>query len=638
MTERDRPPFEQSRRLNRPPWLSLAFALGATIALILTTTLSVRSAQERLNVVDRQIAFADSVARVTHLDEVLTTSSMLYSSTGDPFWRDRYAAHLDPLSDAIDSIRSHSPGLFDVALGGATDDANQRLVALEERAMSLAAEGDTPSAIAVLRSDEYAHQKALYAEGNTRAKEAVQAAIQSEALAAERRFAVLLVAAYAIGVASSLAWLSLTRSIARYIRVERHAMRASAEAEAARQASDAKSAFLANMSHEIRTPMTAILGYADLLVSDDAVRSNPEQAMQLATSINANGKHLLSVINDILDVSKIEAGQMTVESLATDPVQIAEEVASLMRPKAMSKGIDFCIRYRSDMPASIESDPTRLRQILLNLTSNAIKFTSSGSVAIEVELDREALQLIYRVVDTGEGMTSTQRDNVARFEAFRQADASMTRRFGGTGLGLRISNALATMLGGGIEVDSTRGQGSTFTVRIATGALDRVAMRRPDQIMPSSDPSPRSPQDGAVPSQTAPPLAGLRILLAEDGPDNQRLISFHLKKAGAEVVVCENGRIACETILVPPDGRRPDVVLMDMQMPEMDGYEATRTLRAKSIDLPIVALTAHAMSGDRERCISAGCTEYLTKPIDKAKLIESCSQLSARRHRLRNAA
>ena len=404
-------------------------------------------------------------------------------------------------------------------------------------------------------------------------------------------------------------------------RIRQYTHRLEESTKAAEAANQTKSEFLANMSHEIRTPMAAILGYTDLLKHED---QDAEQALECIETIERNSTHLLSIINDLLDMSKIEAGQMVVERIAMSPAHVAEEAVSLVRPQAVKKGLVVRLNYATPVPAEIRSDPTRLRQVLINLIGNAVKFTERGGVTLEVACDPEREVMRYTVIDTGIGMTPEQLGRVSAFKPFTQADTSTTRRFGGTGLGLRISNTLATMLGGAIRVESEQGKGSRFTVTVATGGLQDAEMIEPEQIQEDLKQQPRRQEDH---QDHGPALVGLRILVAEDGVDNQRLIRFHLEKAGAQVAVVDNGRLAMEYLEQAGTANAPDLVLMDMQMPEMDGYTATRLLRKRGCVLPIVALTAHAMRGDREQCIRAGCTDYLTKPIDKTRLRRTCARL-----------
>jgi len=387
-------------------------------------------------------------------------------------------------------------------------------------------------------------------------------------------------------------------------------------------ATRAKSEFLANMSHEIRTPMTAILGFAENML--DTHQSESEK-LSCVHTIRRNGEFLLGLINDILDLSKIEAGKMTVECRECQPCRIVAEVASLMRVRADGKGLPFEIEYTGSIPETIRTDPTRLRQILINLLGNAIKFTETGAVRLFTRLvdDGNAPFLQFDVTDTGRGMSDEQ---VAKlFQPFMQADTSTTRKFGGTGLGLTISKRFAELLGGEITVvDSELGVGTTVRATVSTGPLDSVAILE--------DPMSATVVDDVANTvvKIAPSdLHGLRILLAEDGPDNQRLIAFVLKKAGANVTVKENGKLAVDAALDAMNGRREadpqhpfDLILMDMQMPVMDGYEATGQLRQKGYTGPIIALTAHAMDGDRDKCIKAGCDDYATKPIDRNTLID----------------
>lgn len=393
---------------------------------------------------------------------------------------------------------------------------------------------------------------------------------------------------------------------------------ASQESQAANRA---KSDFLANMSHEIRTPMTAILGFTDSLLDPELPDSKRIDAIQ---TIRRNGTHLLQIINDILDMSKIEAGKMEVERIDTSPAQIVEEVASLMQPRAHDKGLDVVVRYDTPVPERISSDPTRLRQVLLNLVGNSIKFTETGAVSVHAAYRPNAGCMEFRVVDTGLGMSPEQVEAIRRFDAFQQADSSTTRKFGGTGLGLRISNSLCQLLGGGIDIASRRGSGSTFTVTVATGDIVGVKLIQPECVADFAEKVLRREFETSGVSEAKRPLAGLRILVAEDGPDNQRLISHHLEKAGADVTLAANGQIAIELIDNRTDATRFHVVLMDMQMPELDGYSATRRLRRAGCEIPIIALTAHAMSGDRDKCLQAGCNDYLTKPLDKHNLLQKC--------------
>ena len=381
--------------------------------------------------------------------------------------------------------------------------------------------------------------------------------------------------------------------------------------EAAEAANNAKSEFLANMSHEIRTPMTAIIGYTDKMLEENQSLSERQDSLQV---IRRNGRHLLSLISDVLDISKIEAGQMTVERVWLELPQLVAEVISMMRPRVVEKGLEFAVTFDGPIPRRIQGDPTRMKQVLVNLNSNAVKFTPGGQVSLRAACDADGPSMIVRfeIKDTGIGMTPEQ---VARlFKPFTQADASTTRLFGGTGLGLTISRRLANLLGGDVAVESWDGIGSVFTATFDGGPAAGIEMV--ENLTEATLPAPAL-QEGSRQCR----IYG-KILLAEDGRDNQRLISAHLRDAGAEVVIAENGRVALELA----SSQAFDLILMDMQMPELDGYSAATELRRTGSTVPIIALTAHAMAEDRARAIASGCTDYLTKPIDKGHLLQTIYQ------------
>ena len=388
--------------------------------------------------------------------------------------------------------------------------------------------------------------------------------------------------------------------------------------EKAEQANRTKSEFLANMSHEIRTPMSAILGYSDVLLEEEGIEKAPPARRHALETIKRNGEHLIGIINDILDISKIEAGRVELETLTCEFPQLLHDVQSMMAQRAAEKQLRIDVQFDGPIPETIQTDPTRLRQILLNLTSNAIKFTETGSVTLRAKLlDRaaESARIQVEVVDTGIGMNSAQLKKV--FEPFVQADTSTTRKFGGTGLGLAISRRLARILGGDIAATSQVGKGTTFGLVIQVGPLDGV--RLVNQPLAENSTERRRAATSNLPNLP------YRILLAEDGPDNQRLISLILKKAGADVRIASNGKVAIEMIEAAEASGDPpfDVVLMDMQMPELDGYSAARRLRENGFSQPIIALTAHAMTKDREKCLAAGCSDFATKPINRPVLFET---------------
>lgn len=380
--------------------------------------------------------------------------------------------------------------------------------------------------------------------------------------------------------------------------------KAKAEAEAA---SAMKSTFLSNMSHEIRTPMTAILGFSDVLREEKLSEAERDDFLG---RIQKSGRSLLKLIDDILDISKIEASRLMIEKVAFSPEAVLEEVVAMLQMQAESKGLRLSVEKGDSVPQQILSDPNRLRQILVNLIGNAVKFTESGSVVVRLrgEIAGSESKVIFEVNDTGIGIP--EKDQSQIFQPFMQADSSITRRFGGTGLGLVLSQRLAERMGGKLElVRSAPGEGSNFTVTIMATAVSSNQSQQGKEIGPAAAPEIDSKKT----------LSSIRVLLAEDTPDNQFLIRHYLEGAGALVDLAEDGGQAVQKALAT----KHDLILMDIQMPVMDGLEATRLLRKSGLTIPILALTAHAMKEQREMSLVAGCNDHLTKPIGREQLIKS---------------
>ncbi len=411
---------------------------------------------------------------------------------------------------------------------------------------------------------------------------------------------------------SILTWLLTCTDIQKLKDIEQELIGAKREAEAANKA---KSFFLANMSHEIRTPLGAIMGFSDLLVVDDF---DAVDRQSYAAIIKKNGEQLLQIIDEILDISKIESGSL---SLARERIYIRElvqNVESCLSLQVSKKNLQLAFSVEGEIPEYIYSDPTRVRQILINIIGNAVKFTIEGSVSVSLRFENSQNPYVEFVVqDTGHGIEEQHIGSL--FRPFSQGDSSTSRKFGGTGLGLALSRKLAQALGGDVLLlETIKGKGSTFSVRIGTkGSAAPFISTLSDSVAAKE---PRTDSNRLMNSG----LEGVTVLLVDDAPENRWMISMFLQKAGAQVELAQDGQEAIDKAL---NGNH-DLVLMDIQMPGMDGYQATQSLREQGYSKPILAVTAHALIEERDKCIEIGCTDHLSKPVNQKELVERVARYS----------
>lgn len=373
--------------------------------------------------------------------------------------------------------------------------------------------------------------------------------------------------------------------------------------DAAETANRLKSTFLANMSHEIRTPLNAVIGFADLLRSESTTEDERKEYTEV---IFRSGQSLVGIIDDILDISKVEAGHLEVESVKYSPLKIVKEVLDLLSIKAKNKDIDLNLTFDGKIPEESIADPNRFKQIITNIVGNAIKFTEKGSVNVTMKYDEKAETINVKVEDTGIGISNEKAEKI--FMPFVQADNSITRKYGGTGLGLVLAKRLAQLMGGDVQLaESSFKKGSAFLITIKHSINESSVKCLAVKKLPDTSQEKN--------------LVGVSILLVEDSPDNQMLMQIFLSRKGIKLDIANNGE---EGVTKALSGNH-DLVLMDIQMPILDGYQATRKLREKNYEKPIIALTAHAMLSEQEKCIQIGCTDFLSKPLNQKELFKKIS-------------
>lgn len=605
---------------NRTPVILLAVAVIFTGLVIGGLSLEVFGSYQTIKTIKhRDLRIQELRGIITHLDEVLTMSARMAASTGDPFWEKRYQSFESKLDSAIKEAIALSPGSYQGNAASETDTANIKLVEMEHRSFDLVREGKKEEARDVLFSKHYEEQKQVYANGMKKFNDLLEKEVVSHLNKQKNRMSLVIVGlAFVLPLWGGVwFWLlsllgkwrkALVASNSEFSRLNQSLDQKVAdrtlELEKARDtayaASKTKSEFLATMSHEIRTPMNAILGMAELLGESDLP---PDEKVYVET-LRRNGDHLLNLINDILDLSKVEAGHLELEHETFDLRDTVERVTELMAIRSHQKGLELSHHIKGDVPRSVVGDASRLRQILVNLVGNAVKFTEKGEVTIEVACRRSSpdkIEILFSVRDTGIGIPPEKAD--ALFGAFTQLDSSTTRKYGGTGLGLSISRKLVELMGGKITVESRPQEGSTFRFSIFLDPA-KVSTKESDDSEPLL-------------------LTGIKILVVDDNETNRLIVREMLKGTGALISEAESGPQGLEKLKneIPP----VQLILLDCRMPGMDGFQFAEEVRkdprfSRTI---IMMLTSDDRAENVPRVQSLGMYAYLIKPIKKTDLLKT---------------
>jgi len=592
----------------------LSLGLGVTLLLLAGLCWNTYDSYRESRMLSARLTKLQALRGImVHSDEELSMSAAVFAATGDPRWEQRYRASERALQGALDEVRALMAETGDEVPLREIDGVRILLGQIDLRAKQLGVSAAERNAPAVFPGEIYGELKRLYIEGTKKMDDQLRLASEStlERAASHSRLHIL----FLLGLLPVLGgvWLHMLR----VLHQTRSAMKvARRELEGV---VEERERFLSRMSHALRSPLTSVLGYTDLLLDTDL--SDEERAEYLGV-VRRNGEDVLTILGDLLDLAQLQTGKGSFEFIEISPFEIVDEVWRFTRDQAAERSLDFVVEYQGKLPTKISTDLERVRQVLVTLVSNAIQFTESGGIRIVSRLledknGRHALE--FKAIDTGIGMTPVQLREV--FDAYSRVGKSPRCSSGGTGLGLAISRELARRLGGDLTLESAPGKGTCVTFTIDVGTLEGVELVEGAVLSTSSEHA----------SSTARPetIGGLRgrLLVAEDTEDVRHFLESVLRQVGFEVETAENGEIAYQKSVAAWDAGQPfDVVLMDMQMPILSGLDATGRLRERGYTSPIIALTSHALKGDREMCIQGGCDGYTTKPIDRQHLLTTIAQ------------